>query len=676
MLEKTKLIALIISGYVSIVFILSALTFYIYSPLTISYSILSFIGFIISAIVALACLIFYLPNMFSRKKIRKAYNDLKGIVGENNISIKGYEKKLYSRDGAPLPSLVMMLFQTKPDIIIKSHDESALTQVLQYVKAKKIPLTLAAGKTSLMAGSVPIVGGIVIDLMENEGVIELDGTHLQVTVKAATVWEDLLNYLEFRGFTIGTYPSSSPAATVGGWISTAGIGIGSFKYGGISDQVIDMKILTLDGKIFHTNPTRVGTRVGYNLNMLGLGTEGTLGIVLEATLKIFPKPEVSSNHTITFDREENMLGFIDEIIHGDLTPHHIEWKDKHFVNRMRELGHELSEGDSLVFVALNGSNEIVRIEHEILQSLVQKWDGHDHGVEKSLQEWMDRFYPMRVKRLGPNIMGGETFIPTKSIGPALKRFERTGKSLNTIHGVEGAIGPRTSTTALCDVLVDERKTFSYLFSVGALIDVFDTGTKLEGRNYTFNAWNSFYMNRVYNAPHRTINKRIKAEFDSDRILQSYKTVNTPKTILGLRFRPFMFTAALNAIKLINNSYLIGGLLMGIGAFLALFVLFLPPGTFFNLYIFLFTGYTTMDGLLEPMINLQGLLVSMNLHYFVGTLLLVLDTKLFGMLSWLWFIGVVLAFVGALVVAKKHKYYLSLGVLWVLVVATIPILFIL
>ena len=608
---------------------------------------------IISEVLGALFLILVAMAKGNKARIIRYANYLKHVVGEQNVSIQDYEKKLYSRDSAPLPGIVMMLFNTTPDLVIKTKDENALAQVFDYANKRKIPLTLAAGKTSLMAGTIPIVGGIVIDLMENDGVVELDETNLQVTVKASTVWENLYNWLELRGYTLGLYPSSSPAAAIGGYISTGGIGIGAFKNGGICDQIVDIKFLSMDGKIFHTNPLKLGTRVGLNLNMLGLGTEGTFGIVLEATLRIFPKPEKRTYHTITFDEQENMIGFLDDLVKSDLTPFHVEWKDKYFVNLLRELDFEFApQVESLVFCALDGSEVVVNAEEEVLRAMVTKWEGVDQGHEHSIEEWNERFYPMRVKRLGPNIMGGETLIPTKNVAKALARFEDAADALNANHGVEGSMGPRTSTTALCDIMVDERK-FNYLFSVGALIDVQDVGFQLQGRNYTFNAWNSFFINRIFNKPHRDINVRLKDQFDPQRLLQSYKTVDTPKTILRLKFRPFMFTAALNMLKLINNTKLIGGLLLGVGAFLTLFTLFMQPNFFADIVAFLL-GSETQTGLIEPMIDVNGLLNSFGLSGLVYGLIGILDYRIAGVLSWGVFLGIVLVYIGAALATKNAK----------------------
>ncbi len=632
---------------------------------------------IVFSIIASVFLVYYLITVRTHLQFEKHIRYLTEIVGVNNISVKDYEKKLYSRDSAPLPSIVMMLFKTTPDVIIKVNNENVLSKIFVYAQQYKIPLTLAAGKTSLMAGAVPLVGGIVLDLMENEGVIELDEKNLQVTVRAATVWNELLNYLELRGYTLGTYPTSAPASTVGGWISTGGIGIGSFKNGGICDQIVDLKILNLNGEIFHTNPLKISTNVGYNLNMVGVGTEGTLGLVLEATLNIQFKPEMRSIHTVTFDDQGEMLGFINDIIHGDFTPFHIEWKDKYFVELLREIDMEFPKDSSLVFLVLDGGREIVSAEIEILKSLTQKWHGEDHGLEKSMEEWNERFYPMRVKRLGPNILGGEVLIPTKNLGKALEKFVKTGKANRTIHGVEGVLGPRTSTTALCDVLVDERNFFSYLTRVSAIIDVEDIGFELEGRNYTFNAWNAFYMNRIFNKSHRQINTNLKKEFDNKRILQSFKTVDTPKTVLfGFKFRPFIFTAALNMLKLINNHLLLGTLLAGIGGFLFALALIMPAGWFTQVYNLIVGTQSPLPitiGLIQPIIDVQGIIAGLNLTEFVYGLLYLLDFRILNVLSWLVIVGIVLLYIGIYFITKNTKtsalvswVFIGLTIVWILV----------
>ena len=149
-----------------------------------------------------------------------------------------FECGFYSRDMAPVPALLVdPLFNTRPDIVVRPADAQEIAGILKIAFADRIPVTPRAGASTVYFNTVPVRGGILMDLNLIAGVEGINESTMTVTVKAGTTWRELDEYLKLQGYALKSFPSSAPAASIGGWFSMMGYGIGSIKYGSLLSQV-------------------------------------------------------------------------------------------------------------------------------------------------------------------------------------------------------------------------------------------------------------------------------------------------------------------------------------------------------------------------------------------------------------------------------------------------------
>ena len=161
-----------------------------------------------------------------------------------------FERHLYSRDMAPVPALLVNpLFNTLPDLIVRPADADEAAEILKLAFANHIAVTPRAAASTVYFNSVPIRGGIVMDLNLIKGVAGLDASAMTVTVKAGTTWLELDQYLNPLGYATKSFPSSAPAASIGGWFSMMGYGIGSLKYGSLLSQVRAVEAVLPTGEV-------------------------------------------------------------------------------------------------------------------------------------------------------------------------------------------------------------------------------------------------------------------------------------------------------------------------------------------------------------------------------------------------------------------------------------------
>ena len=163
--------------------------------------------------------------------------------------------------------------------------------IVTIAKAHKVPLIPKGGGSNRTGMLVPIHGGIVVDTIRMNRVIEINPVNHHVTTQPGVTLKDLEEQLAKHGVALNQEQGSVRVATVGGSISTSGFSRKHQKYGTIADRVMSLEVVLADGSILRTGPKVLYTSTGYRLHQLFIGAEGTLGIITEATLRVEPLPE-------------------------------------------------------------------------------------------------------------------------------------------------------------------------------------------------------------------------------------------------------------------------------------------------------------------------------------------------------------------------------------------------
>lgn len=163
--------------------------------------------------------------------------------------------------------------------------------IVKIAKAHKVPLIPKGGGSNRTGMLVPIHGGIVVDTIRMNRVIEINPVNHHVTTQPGVTLKDLEEQLAKHGVALNQEQGSVRVATVGGSISTSGFSRKHQKYGTIADRVMSLEVVLADGSILRTGPKVLYTSTGYRLHQLFIGAEGTLGIITEATLRVEPLPE-------------------------------------------------------------------------------------------------------------------------------------------------------------------------------------------------------------------------------------------------------------------------------------------------------------------------------------------------------------------------------------------------
>jgi alkyldihydroxyacetonephosphate synthase len=177
----------------------------------------------------------------------------------------------------------------RPELVVTPRDEAGVAAVLRLADAQRVPVVAWGGGSGTQGGSVPVHGGLVIDLTGLDRIVEIDERSYTVTCEAGVNGDRLERELNAVGLMLPHYPASSEWATVGGYVAARGSGVLSTRYGKIEDLVLSLRAVLASGELIETVAVPRHA-VGPELTQLFVGSEGTLGIITQVTLQVVPLP--------------------------------------------------------------------------------------------------------------------------------------------------------------------------------------------------------------------------------------------------------------------------------------------------------------------------------------------------------------------------------------------------
>ncbi len=241
------------------------------------------------------------------------------IVGPDSLSSRPLDRINYSRD-SNFKSVIRNQYGHRdppPDLIVWPEKVEQIQQLVQLAGRHKISIVPYGAGSGVCGGAMPIFGGMIIDLKKMRR-LKVDADNLSAVADAGMMGMHLENELQRKGFTLGHFPSSIVCAGLGGYLAARSAGQTSSRYGKIEDMVQSLQMVSGRGDIIDTRD--VANREGIDFNQMFLGSEGTLGILTQATLRIYPTPPAQAFRGIRFNNLKSGLEAIRRIMQSGLKP--------------------------------------------------------------------------------------------------------------------------------------------------------------------------------------------------------------------------------------------------------------------------------------------------------------------------------------------------------------------
>lgn len=306
------------------------------------------------------------PKYASIEDFDKAKKEIEKIVGSDNLASSRSE--LDSHSDTYFNSH-HALDDQRPQLIVFPSSTEEVSQILKITHKYRIPIIPFSGGTSLEGHYIATTGtpSITIDLSKNmANIIALHQEDLDVVVQPGVGWEDLHDYLSEKGLLFG--PDPGPGALIGGMISTSCSGTNAARYGTMKENVAGLTVVLADGTIIKTKNRPRKSSAGYNLTGLIIGSEGTLGIVTEATLKLHVKPKEETVAVVSFDSINDASKTVSDIVQNGIQVNAVELLDDKMmkvVNASGETTRKWIEKPTLFFKI--GANN-----HSVLKELINE----------------------------------------------------------------------------------------------------------------------------------------------------------------------------------------------------------------------------------------------------------------------------------------------------------------
>jgi glycolate oxidase len=349
---------------------------------------------------------------------RKVADQLADLIGSEKVTDEVVDRMAYSRDWSVRPSDEAVL----PDLIVRPTSREDVVKVVQVASRLKVPVVTAGGLTGMAGGAVASSGGILLDTNGLNKVLEIDEANLTVTVQAGITINKLNEELRRHRLWFPHDPESKIVSTVGAAIACRSDSTFGIKYGKIEQALVDAVVVTGSGELI-----RVGHRKtlisssGYQLHWLLLGSEGTLGIIVEATLRVFPLPEERALEMFAFPSLNVAAKAINRMVQAGLS---IESANIMCSNRFYFYTHDYRvkygrdaevppDTRGVLCISFAGDREVVDRSREYSAKICGELSGSRIGEREIVEAWWTSKHR-------------QDFEPFKQAWPDSQRTERFG----------------------------------------------------------------------------------------------------------------------------------------------------------------------------------------------------------------------------------------------------------
>ncbi|MDD6386276.1 MAG: FAD-binding oxidoreductase [Lactobacillus equicursoris] len=419
-----------------------------------------------------------------------------------------------------------------PDLVIQPVTAEEVASVLKYASDHNIPLTPRGNSTGLMGANLTVRGGISLDMVKMNKVVEYDPSSLTITVQPGIRLNQLEEFLADKPFTYMPAPAMH-WATVAGNISTNAGGLKAIKYGVTREHIREVKVALTDGKVYKFGSKSVKSSSGYSLKDLIIGSEGTLGVITEAVLRLYPRPKHALNAIIPFPTLTDAIESVPAILASGVVPTTVEYMGRKVLN-LWEKGYDatfpIKEGDGFIILGIDSfTEEDAKAQLAEALKAVQPFNAMKEVVLDAESEEAKVIWDAREKLLlaiqksTPKMDEVDVSVPINKIPLVLKRIEELEVEENMRIPNFGHAGDGNLHIYLCsDDLSDEEfakkgdKVISELYKTAKSVD-----GNMSGEHGVGYARQNYYED-FYGKDYTDLLRKVKGLFDPKGILNPDK----------------------------------------------------------------------------------------------------------------------------------------------------------
>ncbi|WP_212973962.1 glycolate oxidase subunit GlcD [Bacillus sp. J14TS2] len=404
-------------------------------------------------------------------------SQFEAIVGKENIMTSQAQRLVYSYDATPN-------MQAMPDLILAPRSTQEVIEIVNVCRGEKIPIVPRGSGSNLCAGTVPIAGGVVLLFKHMNQILEVDEENLTVTVQPGVITQDLIEAVERRGLFYPPDPSSMKISTIGGNINENSGGLRGLKYGVTADYVMGLEAVLANGEVIHTGGKLAKDVAGYNLTQLLVGSEGTLAIITEATLKLIPMPESKKTMLALYENIDAAAQSVSKIIAAQMIPATLEFLDQPTLQAVEDFSQIglPTDVEAVLLIEQDGPEEVVARDIEKMALICTETGAVSVQIAATIEEaealtTARRAALSALARLKPTTILEDATVPRSEIANMVKAINEIAekhqvKICTFGHAGDGNLHPTCPTDARDE---DEMARVEAAFA-----DIFDQAIRLGG----------------------------------------------------------------------------------------------------------------------------------------------------------------------------------------------------
>jgi glycolate oxidase len=386
------------------------------------------------------------------KKLGKIKERLIEIVGTENVDDTTSGRLVYSYDATPN-------FQALPDVVVSPRTAEEVAAILKLCTETSTPVYTRGSGTNLCADTCPLKGGVVLLMKHLNKILELDKENLTITVQPGTITKEITDRVEKEDLFYPPDPSSMKISTIGGNLAENSGGLRGLKYGVTKDYVMALQVALPNGELIRTGGKLTKDVAGYDLTHLFVGSEGTLGVITEATLKLIPKPETQKTILALYQDIEAAGRSVSAIIANKMIPVTLEFLDQDTLKAVEDFAHIGLPTDvkAILLIVQDGAQEIVDRDIHKIAEICRVEQAVDVRLASSDEEAEELATARRsalsaLARLKPTTILEDATVPRSEIATMVRAISDVAQKYNVRistfgHAGDGNLHPTCLTDA-------------------------------------------------------------------------------------------------------------------------------------------------------------------------------------------------------------------------------------
>lgn len=456
--------------------------------------------------------------------MNKLISDLKKTLSTSNVLDTSEERYAYAQDASNARSI-----KNIPDAVVFVENISQVQEVVKLANKYQTPIICRGAGTNVVGACTVEHGGIILNFSKMNKILEINKENMTARVEPGVILGNLQKEVEKLGLFYPPDPSNLAVSTIGGSIAQSSGGAKSFKYGTTKDYVIDLKVVMANGELLQTGSNTIKNATGYNLNTLFVGSEGTLGIVVEATVKLIPKPESKKVLMAYFDTVRDAVVAVNSIIEQKIFPTTIDFMDKNAIQTVEKFypANLLTDKEAVLVIEIDGFECTMEYQEKIITNILKVSCASaiqaSHNIDEYNRIWTARRSSMGAcAKLKPNVTTDDVIVPRNNLEELVLGIREICEKYNLDVCMVGHIGDGSVHPQIPIDYSNEDEYRRYKLAKG---EIYDLTAKLGGilsGEHGVGSLKREYISKVVNSVALDYMRKIKKIFDPNNILNPYK----------------------------------------------------------------------------------------------------------------------------------------------------------